>query len=49
MMTTFIAAGIIPAYEILAEILHVSIQEISYLTGVQVNLRPFSQAESDDL
>lgn len=48
-MATFIAAGIILAYEILAEKLHITIQQTSYLTGVQVNARSILQAETTNL
>ncbi|KIW01524.1 uncharacterized protein PV09_07002 [Verruconis gallopava] len=36
MMTTFMAAGIIPAYENIAQDLGVSLQKTSYLTSVQI-------------
>lgn len=36
MMTTFIAAGIIPAYEYIAEDLGCTLQKASYLTSMQI-------------
>ncbi|KAH8816582.1 major facilitator superfamily domain-containing protein [Xylogone sp. PMI_703] len=36
MITTFVAAGIVPAYEMLSEELGVSITSISYLTSIQI-------------
>jgi len=36
MMTTFIAAGIIPAFEMLSKDLNVSITRVSYLVAVQI-------------
>lgn len=36
MMTTFIAAGIIPAYEMLAEDMGITLVEASYLTSIQI-------------
>lgn len=35
-MTTFMAAGIIPAYSLFAEQFHTSITRISYLTSIQI-------------
>lgn len=36
MITTFIAAGIVPAYEMMAVQMGVSITSISYLTSIQI-------------
>lgn len=36
MVGTFMAAGIVPAYDTLAEMYGVEVQDVSYLTSVQV-------------
>ena len=39
LMSTFMASGIIPAYENIAEDLGVTLQQTSYLTSIQNNIR----------
>ena len=39
MMSTFMAAGIVPAYEVMAEKYHITVTEATYLTSIQVGLR----------
>lgn len=36
MMSTFMAAGIVPAYEVMAEKYHITVTEATYLTSIQV-------------
>ena len=38
MMSTFMAAGIVPAYDIMAEMYGVNMSEVSYLTSIQILL-----------
>lgn len=38
MMSTFMAAGIVPAYEVMAEEYHITVTEATYLTSIQVGL-----------
>lgn len=36
MMTTFIAAGVIPAFGLFAERMHITLSQASYLTSIQI-------------
>ncbi len=45
---TFIAAGIIPAYETLAEEYGITVPEASYLTSVQVRIRGLVMATANN-
>lgn len=38
MISTFMAAGIVPAYDIMAEEYGITVTEASYLTSIQVGL-----------
>lgn len=47
MVATFMAAGIIPAYDVMAEAYAVTVPQASYLTSAQVCLHPVSTTALD--